>query len=73
MTRADLLERCAAQDSATLLALIANQGGSITPALDSRARLQLARITYAGITGTGPGLIGAARDWRRQATRRVSS
>jgi len=30
-------------------------------------KLQLSRVELGGIAGTGPGLLGAARDWRRKA------
>jgi len=34
-------------------------------------KLQLYKVKIGGITGTGPGLLGAARDWRRKAIARV--
>ena len=34
-------------------------------------KLQLSKVEIGGITGTGPGLLGAARDWRRKAIAQV--
>ncbi len=34
-------------------------------------KLQLSNVELGGIRGTGPGLLGAARDWRRKAIAQV--
>ena len=34
-------------------------------------KLQLSNVELGGIIGTGPGLLGAARDWRRKAIAQV--
>lgn len=34
-------------------------------------KLQISKVELGGIIGTGPGLLGAARDWRRKAIAQV--
>ena len=34
-------------------------------------KLQLSNVELGGIRGTGPGLLGAARDWRRKSIAQV--
>ncbi|EAU45093.1 hypothetical protein [Salipiger bermudensis] len=67
MARHDICERAGNAEAGTILALIRDRGGRITPSIDQAARIQIARIAFAGIEGEGPGLLGAARDWRRKA------
>lgn len=59
-----------------LIAQIRLNGGTVIAKEDNKQpnpRLQIASIRYAGIVGLGPGLLGAARDWRRQALARSSA
>lgn len=61
-------------DTAALIALIRAHGGTVIAAEENSqpdARLQIASIRFHGITGVGPGLIGAAKDWSRLAQKRV--
>lgn len=54
-----------------LIEMIRSDGGKVIAEVENKqpdARLQIASIHYAGIIGLGPGLLGAARDWHRQAT-----
>ena len=53
-----------------LIEQIRSRGGKVITSAENNqpdARLQIASIHYAGIIGLGPGLLGAARDWHRQA------
>ena len=67
MARHDICERAGTAEDGTVLALIRNRGGRITSSTNRAAKIQIARIAFAGIEGEGPGLLGAARDWRRKA------
>ncbi len=58
-----------------LIEQIRTSGGTVIARADNKQpdpKLQIASIQYAGITGIGPGLLGAARDWRRQAAQKVT-
>ena len=63
-----------AGDTRALVQLIQVHGGTVIPAEENRqpdSRLQIASIRFHGVVGVGPGLIGAAKDWRRLAARRA--